>query len=48
LYLHGEPWHANHHEDPKNWRFGKHWYQIDLGAVLIRTSVALKIAEARL
>jgi stearoyl-CoA desaturase (delta-9 desaturase) len=48
LYLHGEPWHANHHEDPKNWRFGRHWYQIDLGAVLIRIFVALRIAKARL
>jgi stearoyl-CoA desaturase (delta-9 desaturase) len=48
LYMHGEPWHGNHHEDPKNWRFGKKWYQIDLGAVLIRIFVALGIAKARL
>lgn len=41
LYLHGEPWHQNHHEDPTNWRFGKHWYQIDLGAKLIQLFLLL-------
>lgn len=48
IYLHGEPWHANHHQDSKNWRFGRHWYEIDIGAWTIWLCVKLKIAKARL
>lgn len=36
LYLHGEPWHRNHHLDPNNWRFGKKWYEPDLAANAIQ------------
>lgn len=31
----GEGWHNNHHADPANWRFGHHWWQIDVAAYLI-------------
>jgi stearoyl-CoA desaturase (delta-9 desaturase) len=31
VYLDGEPWHANHHQDPRNWRLGRKWWQIDFG-----------------
>lgn len=48
VYLHGEPWHANHHIDPKNWRFGHRWYELDVGAWTIWLCVKLKIAKARL
>ena len=47
FYLQGETWHANHHYNQKNWRFGRNWKQIDLGAVLIRLFVALRLAKAR-
>ena len=32
----GEGWHKNHHEDSRNWRIGKRWYQFDPGAWFIR------------
>jgi stearoyl-CoA desaturase (delta-9 desaturase) len=32
----GEGWHNNHHADPANWRFGHHWWQIDVAGYLIR------------
>ncbi len=28
----GEGWHANHHDEPRNWRIGKEWYEWDPGA----------------
>ena len=31
----GECWHKNHHDDPKNYRIGKRWYEIDPPAALI-------------
>lgn len=37
----GEGWHKNHHEEPRNWRIGRKWYEIDIGAWwiwLIKTS----------
>ena len=37
----GECWHANHHEDPTNWKIGKRWYEIDIGAQWIRLFVYL-------
>lgn len=47
LYLQGEPWHGNHHNNQKDWRLGKTWWQVDLGAWLIRIFVALNLAKAR-
>ena len=41
LYLHGEPWHKNHHINPSDWRFGHRWYEVDLGARLIQLCVLL-------
>jgi stearoyl-CoA desaturase (delta-9 desaturase) len=32
----GEGWHKNHHDDSRNWKIGKHWYQLDPGAWFIR------------
>lgn len=32
----GEGWHNNHHHDPKNPRFGKNWWEFDLGWQLIK------------
>lgn len=31
----GEGFHKNHHEDPRNWKIGKHWYQVDPAAWFI-------------
>ena len=31
----GEGWHNNHHAEPKKYRFGKKWWEIDFGAVII-------------
>jgi len=47
LYLHGEPWHRNHHLDPTNWRFGHRWYEVDLGAKLIQLCVLLGWGKLR-
>jgi fatty-acid desaturase len=32
----GEGWHNNHHHDPKNWKFGQKWWQLDLPSYLIK------------
>jgi stearoyl-CoA desaturase (delta-9 desaturase) len=32
----GEGWHINHHEDSRNWRVGKYWWQWDPAAWFIR------------
>jgi fatty-acid desaturase len=32
----GEGWHNNHHADPRNKRFGKRWFEIDLSHYIIR------------
>jgi stearoyl-CoA desaturase (delta-9 desaturase) len=32
----GEGWHKNHHEDSRNWKIGKHFWQLDPGAWFIR------------
>lgn len=33
----GEGWHKNHHDDSRNWRIGRKWYQFDPGAWWIWT-----------
>jgi stearoyl-CoA desaturase (delta-9 desaturase) len=43
LLLSGEPLHANHHDDPYNYNFSKHWYQFDTGAWLIWVALKLKL-----
>jgi len=48
LFLNGESWHHNHHDDQKNWRLGRRWYQLDLGNLFIRACVALGLGKARL
>jgi len=35
IYLDGEPWHDNHSREPGNWKFYKHWWQIDVSAYCI-------------
>lgn len=32
----GDGFHKNHHEQPRDWKIGKHWYELDLGAWFIR------------
>ena len=32
----GEGWHNNHHARPKDYRFGKKWWELDLGAFFIK------------
>lgn len=32
----GEGWHKNHHDDSRNWKIGKRWYQLDPGAWFIK------------
>jgi len=41
IYLHGEPWHVQHHLNPMDWKLGHKWYEIDLGAKLIQLCVFL-------
>ena len=32
----GDGFHKNHHDNPKDWQIGKHWYELDPGAWFIR------------
>ena len=32
----GEGWHKNHHENSRDWRIGKRWWQLDPAALFIR------------
>jgi len=41
----GENWHRNHHSDANAARFGRRWWQIDLGWYVIRGLKALKLAS---
>lgn len=42
----GEALHKNHHDDPRNWNFRRHWYEIDLpGQIILLLS---KLGLARL
>jgi len=45
LFISGEPYHANHHDDPHNYDFSTHWYQLDFGAYLIRVAVLLGLGK---
>lgn len=45
VFLNGENWHANHHEDPRDWNFSKKWWQLDMGAWLIRFFVWAKLGK---
>lgn len=36
IFVFGEGWHNNHHNNPKNPRFGEKWYEIDLGYYIIK------------
>ena len=45
ISLSGENWHANHHDDQRNWNFGRRWWQIDLGAQFIKFFVWAKLGK---
>lgn len=45
LYLDGEPWHDNHSKNPRDWEFGKAWYQVDFGKYCIRVFEKLGFAR---
>jgi len=32
----GEGWHLNHHEDSRNYKIGRRWWQFDPTAIFIR------------
>jgi stearoyl-CoA desaturase (delta-9 desaturase) len=36
LLVFGEGWHNNHHGDPKNKKFSRKWYEVDLSYAIIR------------
>lgn len=36
VFVAGEGWHNNHHAEPANPKFGRKWYEIDLGWYLIK------------
>jgi stearoyl-CoA desaturase (delta-9 desaturase) len=41
----GENWHRNHHSDPNAARFGRRWWQIDIGWYAIAGLKALRLAS---
>ncbi len=45
VWLHGGYWHANHHDDPNNYRIGKTWWQVDLGNYFIWLFVKLGLGK---
>jgi fatty-acid desaturase len=36
LFTFGEGWHNNHHARPGDWKFGQKWWELDLGALIVR------------
>jgi stearoyl-CoA desaturase (delta-9 desaturase) len=36
IFTFGEGWHNNHHARPGDWNFGHKWWEIDLGAQIIK------------
>jgi stearoyl-CoA desaturase (delta-9 desaturase) len=45
VWLHGGYWHANHHDNPNNYRIGKQWWQIDFGNYTIWLLVHLGLGK---
>jgi stearoyl-CoA desaturase (delta-9 desaturase) len=43
----GENWHRNHHSQPGSARFGRHWWQTDIGWYAIRGLAAVGLAETK-
>ena len=43
----GEGFHNNHHHAPNAWNMGQQWYEIDLGAYILRILFALQLARPR-
>jgi len=41
----GENWHRNHHSDANAAKFGREWWQIDVGWYVISTLKALRLAS---
>jgi fatty-acid desaturase len=41
----GENWHRNHHADANAARFGRRWWQVDVGWYVIRGLKAIKLAS---
>ncbi len=41
----GENWHKNHHSEASAARFGRHWWQIDIGWYVIGVLKALRLAK---
>ena len=35
----GEGWHNNHHANPRDYQFGKKWWEIDWGAFIIKNAL---------
>ena len=43
----GEGFHNNHHHAPNAWNMGQQWYEVDLGACVLRVLFAFKLACPR-
>ena len=43
----GEGFHNNHHHAPNAWNMGQQWYEVDLGASILRLLFAFKLASPR-
>lgn len=43
----GEGFHNNHHHAPNAWNMGQQWYEVDLGACVLRILFAFKLASPR-
>ena len=41
----GESFHANHHERPRSYRLGSHWYDVDLGYYMIKLCMLVGLAR---
>ena len=43
----GEGFHNNHHHAPNAWNMGQQWYEVDLGACVLRILFTLQLARPR-
>jgi len=47
IIISGEELHSNHHADPKNPKFSKHWAEFDIGWMYVKILTMLRLAKIK-